>query len=202
MFESFSKLYAKLPPQQHSHSYHSLHSSGSRTALELTAVDSCEQQERCSITTSLVKQLTSSSAERLLLRVPIGRVPSCLRLSTVSPLSTSSTSLSCRLSWRFSVFPAHLPSPSLRTVFCWWQPSVLVVAAVVEWIDLSVLCVLCVVSRVSSFFRLFLLPPPKCGWSAVVVLAICCAIGHGCSECGSCFLTRDWLRHEAMSWSS
>ena len=103
MFESFSKLYAKLPPQQHSHSYHSLHSSGSRTALELTAVDSCEQQERCSITTSLVKQLTSSSAERLLLRVPIGRVPSCLRLSTVSPLSTSSTPLSCRLSWRFSV---------------------------------------------------------------------------------------------------
>ena len=128
--------------------------------------------------------------------------------SGCSPVSVSVPSVLCPppplsycLSCRFllSVFPAHLPSPSLRTVVCWWQPSVLVVAAVVEWIDLSVLCV---VSRVSSFFRLFLLPPPMCGWSAVVVLAICCAIRHGCSECGSCFLTRDWLRHEAVSWSS
>ena len=61
------------------------------------------------------------------------------------------------------------------------------------WIDLSVLCVM---SRVSSFFRLVFLPPPLCGWSAVVLFAISCAIGHGCSECGSGFLTRDWLGHE------
>ena len=70
--------------------------------------DSCEQQQRCSIATSLVKQLTSSPAERLLLRVPVGRVPSCLRLSTVCPLSTSSTVVSSVLSLLFS------PPTSLR----------------------------------------------------------------------------------------
>ena len=157
MFESFSKLYAKLPPQQHSHSYHSLHSSGSRTALELTAVDSCEQQERCSITTSLVKQLTSSSAERLLLRVPIGRVPSCLRLSTVCPLSTSSTPLSCRLSWRFFCFPRPPP-------FAVFANCVLLVAAQRVGssssgrVDRSV-CVVCVVCCVSC---VFVLPTSSC----------------------------------------
>ena len=158
--------------------------------------DSCEQQQRCSIATSLVKQLTSSPAERLLLRVPVGRVPSCPRLSTVCPLSSvlcPPPPLSCRLSCRIC-FPHPPPfAVSLRTVLCWWQPSVLVVVAVAVWIDLSVLCVM---SRVSSFFRLVFLPPPLCGWSAVVVFAISCAIGHGCSECGSGFLTRDWLGHE------
>ena len=64
--------------------------------------DSCEQQQRCSIATSLVKQLTSPPAERLLLRVPVGRVPSCPRLSTVCPLSTSSTVVSSVLSLLFS----------------------------------------------------------------------------------------------------
>jgi len=63
--------------------------------------DSCEQQERCSIAASLVKQLTSSPAERLPLRVPVGRVPSRLHLSTVCPLSTSSTVVSSVLSLLF-----------------------------------------------------------------------------------------------------
>ena len=65
--------------------------------------DSCEQQQRCSIATSIVKQLTSPPAERLLLRVPVGRVPSCPRLSTVCPLSTSSTVVSSVLSLLFSL---------------------------------------------------------------------------------------------------
>ena len=96
------------PDLSSTHTRTTLPSSGSRTALELTAVDSCEQQERCSITTSLVKQLTSSSAERLLLRVPIGRVPSRLRLSTACPLSTSSTVVSSVLS--FSIFGFKMSS--------------------------------------------------------------------------------------------
>ena len=160
------------------------HRSGQRS-------DCCDQQQRCGIATSLVKQLTSSPAERLLLRVPVGRVPSCPRLGTVCPLSTSSTVVSSVLSLLFSPPPPF--AVSLRTVLCWWQPSELVVAAVAEWIDLSVLCVVCCISCVFVLPTLFSLPPPLCGWSAVVVFAICCAIGHGCSDCGSCFLTRDWL---------
>ena len=128
--------------------------------------DSCEQQERCSIATSLVKQLTSSPAERLLLRVPVGRVPSRLHLSTVCPLSTSSTVVSSVLSLLFS--PPHLPSPSLRTVLCWWQPSVMLAVAVTEWIDLSVLCVVCCVSCV------FVLPARFA--SPTVRVECCCCL--------------------------
>ena len=73
----------------------------SRAAWSGQRSDSCEQQERCSIATSLVKQLTSSPAERLPLRVPVGRVPSRLHLSTVCPLSTSSTVVSSVLSLLF-----------------------------------------------------------------------------------------------------
>ena len=191
LFESFLDELCQLSD---THSHHSLQSSSSLRSV------SGEQQQRCNIVTSLAKQLTSSPAERLLLRVPVGRVLSC------PPVSASAPSVLCppsppsrRPSCRFC-FPAHLPSRSLRTVPWWWLPSVLVVAAVAVWIGLC--CVLLVVSRVSSFFRLVLLPPPLCGWSAVVVVAICCVIGHGCSECGSCFLTRDWLGAGGVSRSS
>ena len=81
--------------------------------------------------------------------------------------------LSCRLSCRFC-FTAPRPSPSLRTILGWWQPSVLVAVAVTEWIDLSVLCVVCCVSCV------FVLPTRFLASPTVRVECCCCLCDSLC----------------------
>ena len=126
------------------------HASSTLSALIIlhTAVEAlsnkCLQNRRM-----LVKQLTSSSAELSLSRVPLGRrratlLPaSWLRLATICPCRPPPPAVSSVVSL---LFPVDLHSPSVPTSLCWWQRRVLVVA-MVEYIGLSVLCV-CVVALV------------------------------------------------------